>query len=76
MRITILTLAFVSALLMAGCKDQASQPTASTQKTINAITVQSSVSRSEGLRHPTSEEWKKATNSDKLRNGPKNDTAL
>ena len=43
MRVTIISLMFVSVLFLgglAGCKDQASQPAASTNNTVNSSTVQ------------------------------------
>jgi len=77
MRISILALIVIFALVLglAGCDQQANQQPASskTQNTINSTTVQNSASNPDQLRHPTAEEWKKATASDKLKNGPKND---
>jgi len=84
MRITILSLIFVAALCLgslAGCKDQkASQPATSTSNTINSSTVQSS--DSDLLKYEkekdakAAEDWKKATTSEKIKNGPKNNKPI
>lgn len=73
MRITILSVVFVTALCLAGCKEQASQPAnAKTENTINSTTIQSS--DSELLKYikdrdaKAAEEWKKVTGTDKLEN--------
>jgi predicted secreted acid phosphatase len=74
MRIT--TLIFVCALLLAGCKDQASQPANASkpsQNTINSTVVQQS-SDSELLKYEkekdakAAEDWKNALKTDKLEN--------
>jgi len=87
MRITLISLMFVSALFLgglAGCKEEkTSQPAASTSNTINSSTVQSSDSCAELLKYQKEKDAKVAAEeakwraanaaaAERIKNGPKN----